>query len=1039
MTFSKFFIDRPVFALVVALIIVFLGYVAMSVLPISQFPKIIPPTVVVSASYPGADAQTISNNVIAPIEEQIAGASKLMYLSSSAVASSSSATITCTFEVGTNIDMAVVDIQNRVNLAQPFLPSQVKALGINVKKKTQDILLLIALYSPDESVSDTDISNYATNKILGEIKRIPGAGESQIFGQRDYAMRIWLNPDKMATMGITTNDIDNAILEQNLQISPGRLGQSPSSGQQLTIMLRSKGRLSEPKEFENIILKTKPDGTVVHIKDVARVEIGNDNYEFYGRLNSKPAALLAVFAQSDANALETAYSVIKKMDDLSKNFPKGISHKLAYDTTEFVKISIHEVILTLFISIVLVVGVIYVFLQSYRASIIALAAVPVSLMGAFIGMYLLDYSINTLTLFGMVLAIGVVVDDAIVVVENMERIMQSEHIGAREASIKAMSQVASPIVAIVLVMCSVFVPATFVGGMTGELYKQFAMTIAVSVVFSGFVALSLSPALGARLLKAHQSPQWAIFARFNAMFERLTERYIALSSIMIRRWFITAIIYSSVFGVIYYFSSTIQKSFVPQEDQGFFFLSMVLPEGATIERTQEVVEKAEKVLSPIEGVVNIVAMVGNNMLAEQREPNAATMAIRLKHWDERQSKDLTVEAIMSEVKKRTKDIKEANFVPFSPPPIRGLGTDGSVQLWIQSTDSDIKRLASLTQKFVAKAKEHHEFANVMSKMRPNTAVFYVDVDREKAKTLGVSITDVFNAIQNTIGVANVNQFDRDGRTYWVKVQSDEVFRKTPSDISRVYVKSQSGAMIRLDAFVTIKQDVAPAKITHFNSFLGNQVMATPISGVSSGEAMEILEKVAAEVLPSDVFISWDGVAFQQKKVADKAQMILAFAFIMVFLIIAAQYEAWMLPLAIILAVPFGISGAYAAVWIAGQTNDVYFQIGLLTLVALASKNAILVTQFAEELRKSGKSVYDATISAARIRYRPMMMTSLAFVFGVLPLVLSSGAGAASRHSIGVGILGGMLAATFIERYFIPYLYFVVASIRERFTKNEENS
>lgn len=1029
--FSRYFINRPIFAGVIAILIVVLGFTAVRMLPISQFPKVTPHTVSVTITYPGADAKTIADTVLAPIEAQIAGAADLMYVSSSASGMSGSGRITCTFEVGTDADKALTNIQNRVNLAQPRLPSVVKMLGVDVKKKTQDILMIAALYSPDGSMSDIEISNYVATHVINNIKRLPGAGDASISGQRDYAMRIWLNPDKMASMGISTSDVDAAINEQNIQVYPGRLGQGPIKTQEMTVMLTTKGRLSTVEEFEQIIVRAKTDGTIVHLSDIARVELGTSNYEYYGRFNGKPAVLLTIYSQSDANAIQTAESVTIEMERLSKTFPSGIHYQMAQDATKFVKISIKEVIKTLAEALVLVIAVIYLFLQSFRASLIALIAIPVSLMGAFIGMYLLGYSINTLTLFGMVLAIGIVVDDAIVVVENMERIIQTEHLSAKDAAIKAMSQVSSPIIAIVLVLCAVFVPATFVGGMTGELYKQFAMTIAVSVVFSGFVALTLSPALGALLLRPHEKAPFSLFVRFNEMFTSMTERYLHLSATMIRRSFITFILYLSVFGIIYHLSTTLQKSFLPTEDQGYFYTVLSLPEGATIERTQQAVEKAEKAVQSIKGVENIVSIVGSNFMGGGQEPNSATIIARLTHWDERKSEELSTKGIIKKFKKATQPIREASFNIYPPPPIRGLSKTGGVQLWLQSPDGDMEFLAKNTQKFMDRAKELPQFTNITSTMRPSSPILFVDIDRERAKILGISLDDVFSTIQNTIGLSNINQFVKDGNTYWVKIQADEAFRRTPSDIGRGYVRSSSGAMIPLNSIISIRQESAPVTIEHFNTILSIPISATLKPGVSTGEAIDVLNKIVKESLPPEIMTSWDGIAYQQIKVQDRAQNILVFALIVVFLILAAQYEAWILPLAVMLSIPFGMTGAYLALWITGQNNDVFFQIGLLTLVALAAKNAILVIQFAEEERKGGKSIYDATISAARLRYRPMMMTSLAFVFGILPLALSSGAGAESRHSIGIGILGGMIAATFVERYFIPYLYYQISTLREK--------
>jgi len=1043
---SKFFINRPIFAAVIAIIIVILGSIAAYTLPIAQFPSLTPPTVVVTANYPGADSETLANDVISPLEAQISGADGLMYTSSIASGSSGTAMITCTFEIGTNLDLATVDIQNRINLAEPILPSVVKTLGVSVQKKTADILFIIAMYSPDESVDDVTISNYVSANVLDEIKRVPGAGQAQIFGPRDYAMRVWLNPDKMATMGITATDVNNAIAEQNIQIAPGRIGQSPMlNGQQLTIMLKAKGRLTEPKEFENIIIKAKNDGRIVRLGEIAKVELGASNYEFLRRVDGKPAVIVGIFADPNANALDTVAAVKAKIKKLSKSFPAGIAYAEPYDTTTFVKISIEEVVKTLFEALMLVVFIVYLFLQSWRASLIPLIAVPVSLTGAFIGMYLLGYSINTLTLFGMVLAIGIVVDDAIVVVENMERIMQTEGLAPREAALKAMSQVMGPIIAIVLVLCSVFIPSTFMPGMTGLLYKQFAMTIAVSVVFSGFTALSLSPAIGALILKEHEKLPPKIFQKFNAWFANLTESYVERSAWLVRRRMLTVFLYCSAVATVIYLGKTIPTAFIPSEDQGYFISVASLPDGASLERTEAVAQKIEAIQKAKPGVEHVISLVGFNLLGGQQEPNSVTVFTRLKPWEERTTKETSLDGVMHSVMAEYSKINEAFAMAFAPPPIRGLGTTGGFQCRLMlKGDANTTKIAMYTQQFIAKIKERKEIANISTQMRPDSPVIMVDIDRDRAKALGVSVSEIFATLQSTIGYMNVNQFDKIGRTFWVQVQSEAQFRSKPEDISRAYVRSQSGQMVPLSAVLNIKNSAAPIKIEHFNGLLATQLMGSAAPGYSSGEAIVIMEQVASEVLPDEVSLAWEGTAYQEKKVGNKSAIIFIFGLVMVFLILSANYEKWLLPIAVMLVVPFGMLGAFTAVLLTGLSNDVYFQIGLLTLIGLSTKNAILVVEFAEDERRSGKTIYEATIAAARLRYRPMMMTSLAFVFGVLPLVISTGAGAESRHSIGTGIMGGMLAATFIERFFIPWLYFMVSTFREKyiakyFDKKEEHT
>ncbi len=1038
--FSKFFINRPVLSIVIGIIIMLLGFMAIKTLPVSQLPNLTPPTVVVTAKYPGADAQTIADNILTPLESQIAGADGLMYMSSKAAALPGSGTITCTFNIGVDQDMAAVDIQNRINSVLAQLPQTTRDLGVTVEKKTSDILLIVAITSPDGSHDATQISNYISSNLLDEIKKIPGAGRSQIFGQRDYAMRIWLNPDRMATLGVSSSEIAAAIRDQNLQVAPGRLGQSPTADEQMwTMQLTSKGRFSTPEEFANIIIRAKNDGSMIRLSDVARVELGSSNYEFFGRVNGKPAAMIGIFADTNANALDTSAAVEAKMEKLAKKFPQGLAYDIPYNTTDFVKISIDEVVKTLIEGIILVSLVIYLFLQSARAALIPILSIPISLTGAFIGMYLLGYSINTLTLFGLVLAIGIVVDDAIVVVENMERILQTEKIPPREAAIKAMMQISGPVIAIVLVMCAVFIPATFLGGMTGQLYKQFAATIAISVVFSGFMALTFAPAIGAMILRHHTHTPNAFFRWFNRAFSKMTDNYVRRSMFMIRKAVIFGILYLATYGFIAYFHKTLPTAFLPMEDQGFFITSINLPEGATANRTLEVVKQVEAILGEQEGIYKFTAITGLNILTFSQEPNSAVVFTRLKPWEDRTTKELTLFGILGSVNPKYGQIKEAKVFAMPPPPIRGMGPSDmfSVRL-LQPGDNNFAQHAATTNEFVNALRSEPSLKNPFSTMNVNTPTLSVEVDREKAKSLGLSISDVFQTLQATIGTMYVNQFDKNGKTYWVQMQSDSSYRATPEDIGRAWVRSGSGMLIPLSSVVTVTMSSAPSSIEHFNGVLSTTIMGSPAPGYSSGDIIQTVETAADKLLPSTASYDWEGLYLQEKLVGSKALFIVAFALVMVYLILAALYERWMLPISIMLAVPYGIMGAYTVVWlIPFLNNNVYFQIGLLTLIALSAKNAILVVEFAEEQRQLGKSIYEATMEAARLRYRPMMMTSFAFLAGMLPLIFSSGAGSAGRFSIGVAMFGGMLAATFIERYFIPYLYYWVATAQEKFTARKE--
>lgn len=1037
--FSKYFIQRPVLSAVIALMIMLLGFTAIKGLPISQLPNITPPTVVVSAQYPGADAQTIANTILTPLESQISGADGLMYMSSKAAALPGSATITCTFNIGVNQDMAAVDVQNRINSVIAQLPQSTRDLGVSVQKKTSDILLIVAITSPDGSYDSTQISNYISSNLLDEVKKIPGAGRAQIFGQRDYAMRVWLNPDKMASLGVSSAEIAGAIKDQNLQVSPGRLGQGPTENDQMwTMQLTSQGRFSTPEEFQNIIVRAKNDGSTVRLKDVARVELGSQNYEYFGRVNGKAAAIIGIFADTNANALDTSAAVAAKIEQLSHKFPKGLAYDIPYDTTDFVKISIEEVIFTLFASIVLVSLVIYLFLQSTRAALIPVLSIPISLTGAFIGMYLLGYSINTLTLFGLVLAIGIVVDDAIVVIENMERILQSEKLSPHAAAIKAMGQISGPVIAIVLVMCAVFVPATFMGGMTGQLYKQFAATIAISVVFSGFMALTFAPAIGALILKHNDKEPARFFQWFNRVFGKMTENYVRRSGWMIRKPLIFLAIYLSTYGFIFFFHKTLPTAFLPMEDQGYFITAIVLPDGATANRTIEVVKEVEAILAKQEGVSKYTAITGLNILTFSQEPNAAVIFTRLKPWDERTTNDLKIFGILGSLGPKLGSIKEAKVFAMPPPPIRGMGPSDMFSLkLLQPGDNNVVRHAQTTNDFVGALRSEPSIKNPFSTMNITTPTLAVEVNREKAKMLGLSIADIYQTLQASIGTMYINQFDKNGKVYWVQMQSDAPYRATPEDIGRAWVRSSSGQMIPLSSVIKVTMSSAPSSIEHFNGVLSTTIMGSPAPGYSSGDIIKVIEKAGDTILPTSASYDWDGLYLQEKLVGSKALIIMGIALILVYLILAALYERWTLPISIMLAVPYGIMGAYAVVWIIPWlNNNVFFQIGLLTLIALSAKNAILVVEFAEEQRHEGKSIYDAAMEAARLRYRPMMMTSFAFLAGMLPLIFSSGAGAGGRFSIGIAMFGGMLSATFIERYFIPYLYYWVATAQEKISPNK---
>ena len=1021
---SEFFIKRKNIAIALFLIVSLFGFFSLLNMPIAQYPKLTPPTITISAKYPGADAKTIETSVLSPIENQLSGLQNVMYIDASA-SNSGEAKITCTFEIGTNLDTAYMDIQNKISIVNPMIPAVVKNLGINIEKKTSDILMIVAISSPNNSVNQLELSNYTSNNLLTKIRTIKGAGQADIFGKKDYSMRIWHDPVKLASYGLTSNDIVDAIKEQNNQVSIGNIGQEPiPNGQMLSLMVKSQGRLTSVQDFENIIIKTNSNGSTIKVKDVAKVELGTASYEFKGYLNGKPAVLMAVFADANTNALTTVNQVKDTMKLLSKGFPEGITYSIPYDTTDFVKASIEEVVKTFLESIVLVSIVIFVFLNSFRAAIIPIIAIPVSILGTFIIMNLLGFSINTLTLFGLVLSIGIIVDDAIVVVENVERIIQTEKLTPFEASIKAMKQITSPIIAIVFVISSVFIPTSFMGGITGEMYKQFALTIAIAVSISGLIALILSPVLATMLIKEKETKK----TKFDLMFDRLTTRYVNFSLKMIRNKYKTIFVYLLILISIIVVSTRLPSTFLPQEDQGVFMTIINLPEGASAQRTNKVVDKIYDIYKKEKSIKNILAMVAND------SSSTAMVYCRLQDYGDR---NIKVKDLMKRLTKETSAIKEAQIMIIQPPAIRGLGKSNGLQFRILDyKNSDSFKLAEVTNNFVndlAKDKENFIFAKNSTKN--NSPVLFFNLDREKAKIEGVSITDVYSVLQSTIGYSNVNQFEKDNHLYWVQVQGLGDFRQSPEVLKSIYVKNNQGKLIPISELGTMTDNVSPSKIEHFNGVTSNSIMAMTMPGKGTTDIMHMVEAKAEKELPDGYSLEWDGMSYQEKLSEGKGVLIFGFGIVMVFLILSIQYNSFILPITVILSVVFGVFGAYFVQTITSfvlmQPKDIYFSIGLLTMIGLASKNAILIIEFAEELRKEGLSIYDAIKEAARIRYRPMMMTSIAFLFGVIPLIISSGAGAESRFSIGIGLFGGIIAATFIERYFIPFIYYYIATLDEK--------
>ncbi|MDR5171541.1 multidrug efflux RND transporter permease subunit [Methylobacillus flagellatus] len=1016
---TRFFITRPIFASVVSIIIVLAGLAAAFQLPIAQYPQIAPPTVMVTATYPGASAETLAKTVAAPIEEQLSGIEGLLYYQSSAD-SSGTLTITVTFETGTDVDQATFNVSNRVNIATPRLPEDVRRTGLIVQKRSNDILMALMLVSPKKTYDPLYLSNYATLNVLDELKRIKGVGDVTVFGTQDYSMRIWLRPDKMAQLGVTTSDIAAAIAAQNAQYAAGRIGQDPApDDQQIVYTVTAKGRLIEPEQFANIIVKANGPRGVLYLKDVARIELGAQNYNIRTTLQGQPGVGIPVFLQTGANALDTAEAIKAKMEELKQRFPEDMDYRIPYDTSDFVKASIGEVVHTLGEAMILVVLVVFVFLQSWRATLIPIIAVPISLIGTFAGLWLFGFSINTLTLFAMVLAIGIVVDDAIVVLENIERLMSQEKLSPLNAAIKSMQQVSSAVVAIVLVLCAVFIPVAFMGGIAGELYRQFAVTVAVAVVISGIVALTLTPALCAILLK-HVHGESKLFRPFNRGFDKLTNFYTSVVGLTLRHRIIGAIVFVGIIAAGVYLFRIVPTSFVPPEDQGYVVTAAIMPDGASLTRTSKTMENVRKAIAEDPAVASQFVINGFDLIGGGNKTSAATMFVRMKDWDERTT---TAEQIVQRLFGIGMMQPDGMAIAFNPPAIRGLGSSGSMEMYIQSReDTDPIHLSEVVNNFMDALRKESRLSGINTFFRPTVPQLSIEVDEAKALSLGVPIADVYATLQSTMGTLYVNDFNRSGRTYRVQLQAEPAYRMKPEDIGRVYVRAAGGEMIPMSALSKVKEIIGAEQLERYQGLLAAKVMGGGAYGVSSGDAISLIEQIAHDTLPDGYQLAWTSQAYQEKLTGNAAIFAFSFAIIMVFLILAAQFETWALPLAVIMAVPFALVGALLAVLFRGMPNDIYFQIGLVTLVGLAAKNAILIVEFASQKLEEGLPIKQAAIEAARLRFRPIVMTSMAFVLGIVPLVIATGAGAAARRSMGTGVFGGMLLATFIATIFIPMFF-----------------
>jgi hydrophobe/amphiphile efflux-1 (HAE1) family protein len=1029
----NFFIQRPIFASAIAVIMVLSGAICYFLLPVSQFPNVTPPQVVVSASYPGASAQVVADTVTTPLEEQINGVEGMTYMSS-ASSNDGSSTITITFDVGYPINTAAVDVQNRVNQAASSLPAIVNQGGVTIKKQNPNFVLIVNLTSPDGSVDPVSLSNYAYLQIVDPLKRLPGVGDTQIFGERRYSMRVWLDPDKLANLGITAVDVQNAIAEQNLQVAAGKIGQSPApDGTAFEMQVNAAGRMSDPKEFGDIVVRANVSGgAVVRLRDVARIELGALQYSSSAFFGDKPSVVVAVFQMPGSNALDLQQRVKDKMQELAKRFPPGIEYAMHYDTTRFVSAAMHDVLFTLSEALALVVAVVFVFLQSWRTTIIPTIAIPVSLIATLVVMEMLGFSLNMLSLLGMVLAIGLVVDDAIVVVENVERQLEAG-LKPLAAARKAMSEVTGPIIATTAVLMAVFVPVAFIPGVAGHLYNQFALTVAISVGISAFNSLTLSPALSAAFLRPRHDAHFFLFRWFNAGFDWLSHSYAHSVRWLIRlRWAMLGLFVATL-AATYALSLQLASTFLPIEDQGYFFVIIQLPDGASLQRTDAVAKQVRAMLQSTPGVDIAGSISGLNFLTNAAQSNSAVEFAILKPWDER-GPELNASRIVASVRPKLLGIPEAFAMSFDPPSINGVGQMGGFEFQVEDlAGRGSVALNDATQALIAEARKQPELSpqQMFSSFSTSTPQFNYELDRNKAKLLGLSLPDVFNTLQIYLGSLYVNDFNLFGRTFRVTMQAEKDARASATDISRLYVRNVAGGMVPLSTLGRLAPIVGPETVPHYNNYGSALINGAAAPGFSSGQAVVAMQRAAATALPADFGFEWTGITFQELKAGSIATLVFALAIVFVFLILAAQYESWTMPFMVLFAVPLALFGALGALWIRQMQIDVYSQIGFVMLIGLAAKNAILIVEFARRRREEGLQIVEAAMEAARLRLRPILMTAFAFILGVVPLMFARGAGAASRQSIGTTVFGGMVAATVLTLIFVPVFYAVIEQLRER--------
>ena len=1029
--FSKFFIDRPIFATVVSIIIVIAGAMAIKGLPIEEYPKLTPPQISVSAIYTGADAQTIADSVASAIEDQINGVENMLYMQSTS-SSSGSLNINVYFKIGTSAKQATIDVNNRVQAALSRLPQEVQNMGVTVRERSSSILEAIGFTSP--KMNSIEMYNYVNLNIADEIKRVNGVGDTALIGTKEYSIRIWLKPDLLAYYKLTPSDVIAQVKIQNSQYAAGKIGEQPSDGDNPYVYsVRTGGRLKNAAQFGDIIIKSA-DGATLKLKDVATVELGAANYANDAMLNGKDSIPLLIFMQNDANALATAQAVNAKLDELSKNFPEGFTHTIAYNPTEFIEVSIHEVVKTFIEAMILVLIVMYMFLKSFRATVIPMLAVPVSIIGTFGGLYAMGFSINLITLFALILAIGIVVDDAIIVIENVERILHEEKdITVKEATYKAMEEVQTPVISIVLVLSAVFVPVSFMEGFVGVIQRQFALTLVTSVCISGFVALTLTPALCGVMIKKQESKPFWFVQKFNDFFDWSTKIFTAGVAKVLRHVIISLILIGVMGFATYELFKKVPSGLVPSEDKGALMVITSLPPSSNMLKTKEEVKTISNMILSNPNVEFTMGFAGYDMIAGALRENSAISFVKLKDWSQRKTPDSQADALTGPFNGMLWGSKESMSFVVNVPPIMGLSMTGGFEMYLQNkSGKSYAQIEADVKKVVAAANARPDLTSVRSTLETNYRQFKIDVDRQKAQMFGVSESEIFSAIGSTFGSYYINDFNLFGKSYRVYARGEEGFRNNPEDLRKIYVRSKGGEMIPLNSVATLTRILGPDIVDRFNLFPAAKIQGDPKPGYTSGDAIKAIQEVVEQTLNMEEYsISWAGTAYQEVSSQGTGSTAFIFGMIFVFLILAAQYERWLIPLAVITAVPFAVFGSLAAVWARGLTNDIYFQIGLLLLIGLSAKNAILIVEFAMQERLAGKSVFDAAVNAARLRFRPIVMTSLAFTLGVFPMVISTGAGAASRHSLGTGVIGGMIAATTIAIFFIPMFYYLLEKLNNK--------